>query len=63
MHARTEELRNIMAQNNLKAPAVAEILVRETNTVRIWRCKQTKRVIPEDALRVLKMKMALKAIA
>lgn len=52
-----------MSANRLKAPDVAEILNRETITVRIWRCEDTKRVIPEDALRILRMETAAKAPA
>lgn len=63
MHARTEELRTLMARHKMKAPDVAEIIGCETNTVRIWRCEQTKRVMPADKLRILKMELALKAIA
>lgn len=46
-------MHDIMHQYKLKATDVAEILGREVNTVRIWRCKSDNRNIPADALRLL----------
>jgi len=56
MHARTEQLHQIMRDHGLNAEAVASILNREPITVYIWRVENTKRVIPEDALRLLEAK-------
>ena len=55
MHPRTEKLHQLMYDNKLRADAVAAIVQRDTNTVRIWRCQNTKRVIPVDALRILEI--------
>lgn len=53
MHARTQRLHQLMRDNRVNAEVVAAMLGRETITVRIWRCEDTKRVIPEDALNLL----------
>lgn len=55
---RTEELRKIMADHRLKAPAVGKILNRSSQTVRSWACKNRGRSIPETALRLLKLTVA-----
>jgi len=63
MHARTASLHKIMADYKIKAPEVAQILGRLPITVYIWRCENTKRIIPQDALDLLQMKLASKAAA
>jgi hypothetical protein len=48
---RTERLRALMAQHNLKAKDVGAILKRSPQTVRAWACTAyDQRAIPEDAL-------------
>ena len=63
MHTRTAKLHKIMEDNGLKAGDVAEMLDRETITIRIWRCKSSTRVIPADALRLLELELIAKAAA
>ncbi len=63
MHARTAQLHKIMADHKIKAPEVARLLGRLPITVYIWRCEETKRVIPEDALKRLEFELASKATA
>jgi DNA-binding transcriptional regulator YiaG len=60
MHTNTERLHTLMQRNKLKAADVATILGREVNTVRVWRVRDTKRVIPDDTLTVLEVKLAEK---
>jgi phosphoribosylformylglycinamidine (FGAM) synthase-like enzyme len=53
MNPRTEQLRNIMHKYNLSCADVGEILDRTPQTVRLWRCKNQTRAIPDHALKVL----------
>lgn len=53
MDAKTEKLHAIMREYKFKAADVAEILGKEANTVRVWRCKSGNRVIPDDQLAAL----------
>lgn len=57
MTNRTEQLKQLMADHDLTAEKVAQLLNRSTMTVRIWRCKFDGRVIPEHALELLKAKV------
>lgn len=54
MNERTEQLRDIMSAHRLSAAEVGEILNRNPQTVRVWRSKYDARIIPADALNVLK---------
>lgn len=56
MTNRTEQLHQLMATHGLTAEKVGELLNRSPQTVRIWRCKDDKRQIPEHALELLKAK-------
>lgn len=56
MTNRTEQLHQLMATHGLNADDVGELLNRSPQTVRIWRCKDDKRQIPEHALELLKAK-------
>lgn len=58
MTNRTEQLHQLMATHGLDAEKVGELLNRSEQTVRIWRCKDSKRQIPEHALELLKTKVA-----
>lgn len=58
MHENTKKLRKLMKQHQLRAADVAAMLGRQDNTVRVWRVKETQRVIPDDALELLGMKLA-----
>lgn len=58
MTTRAEELRQLMADNNLSVADVAELLTRKPMTVRIWRCATGKRAIPQHSLDLLKLKLA-----
>lgn len=53
MDAKTVKLHDIMREYKFKASDVAEILGKESNTVRVWRCKSSNRVIPDDQLELL----------
>lgn len=57
MDNRTKKLRAIMKKHKLKARDVADMLGREPSTVRVWRCQHTKRVIPQDTLELLELKL------
>lgn len=57
MTTRTEQLRKLMAAHDLSTDKVGELLNRAPQTVRIWRCKDDKRQIPEHALELLKAKV------
>lgn len=57
MHKNTKRLRELMAAARLNAPAVAELLNREAQTVRGWRVKTTTRPIPSTALELLELKL------
>lgn len=58
MHKNTKKLRQLMRKHNVRATEVAELLGREVNTVRVWRVQETKRVIPNDTLELLALKLA-----
>lgn len=57
MTNRTEQLHQLMAERGLTPKQVGELLNRSEQTVRIWRCKDDKRQIPEHALELLKTKV------
>lgn len=50
MDAKTQKLFEIMRDYKLKAADVAEILEKEPNTIRVWRCKSSTRIIPQAEL-------------
>lgn len=56
MTNRTEQLHQLMLAHGLSIEKVGELLNRSQQTVRIWRCKDDKRQIPEHALELLKAK-------
>lgn len=58
MTTRTEQLKQLMKQHGLTIDKVAELLNRRPQTVRIWRCRDDNREIPEHALEVLRLKVA-----
>lgn len=58
MHKNTKTLRTLMKRHKLTAATVAHALGREVNTVRIWRMKETPRVIPNDTLKLLDLLVA-----
>lgn len=60
MTSRTEQLRDLMAAHKLSVAQVGAILHRTPTTVRIWRCKDDRRQIPEHALQLLRTKVAAK---
>ena len=60
MNPRTEKLRELMRSHQLTAADVAKILGRSVSTVRIWRCKNSSRIIPETALRLLELELSAK---
>lgn len=57
MKTRTERLRSLMAQHDLTAAQVGEILERKPATVRIWTCKNPGREIPVHTLELLEAKL------
>lgn len=57
MHQRTSELIKIMADNNLSAAKVAEMLNRKPTTILMWRTKSAYKVIPASMLELLKLKL------
>lgn len=57
MQNRTEKLRDVMAAHKLSADDVARLLNRTANTVRIWRCKDNRRIIPEHSLALLEARL------
>lgn len=57
MKNRTERLRSLMAQHDLTAAQVGEILGRKPGTVRIWTCKNPGREIPAHTLELLEAKL------
>ncbi|QMP19214.1 hypothetical protein [Pseudomonas phage Persinger] len=58
MTTRTEQLHQLMAEHGLTPAKVGELLNRKPQTVRIWRCKDDRREIPEHALELLRVKVA-----
>jgi hypothetical protein len=61
MIERTKKLRKLMAAHKLSAKDTGAILNRSASTVRIWRCKDTQRPIPDHALALLESKLAERA--
>ncbi|HEX8552519.1 MAG TPA: helix-turn-helix domain-containing protein [Abditibacteriaceae bacterium] len=61
MNQRTQRLIDIMKDSGLSAKDVAELLGKSEKTVRIWRCKNEDRVIPQNLLDLLILKLAAKA--
>lgn len=59
---RTTRLRAIMARHHLTARDVAELIDRETATVKIWRVGKT-RIIPAHTLEVLEARLAVRGVA
>lgn len=55
MHKNTIQLRKLMKKHKLKAADVAAITRRTENTVFIWRCKDDRRVIPAELLRLVEL--------
>ena len=62
MHDRTKELIEIMGDYSLSAPDVARILGRTPATVRIWRCRNSTRIIPAHALELLRAHLELETM-
>lgn len=58
MHKNTQELHQLMEQHQLTPNKVAELLNRKVGTVYIWRVKDTEKVIPDQTLELLKLKLA-----
>ena len=57
MTTRTEQLKKLMKDHYLSIEKVAEILDRKPQTVRVWRCSDS-REIPAHSLELLKSKIA-----
>lgn len=57
MHKNTKQLHSLMKRHKLTAAQVAKMLGREINTVRVWRVRETVRVIPDDTLELLTLKL------
>ena len=57
MTNRTEQLHQLMADRDLTAEQVGQMLNRKPQTVRIWRCKSDNRNIPESLLELLRLKV------
>lgn len=55
LHPNTRKLRQLMADNSLKAKDVAAIVRREPITVNIWRCADNRRVIPTELLNLVEL--------
>lgn len=55
MHAHTEKLRKVMRRHKLTSSEVADITNRSTTTVHIWRCKDDRRVIPAELLKLVEL--------
>jgi hypothetical protein len=55
MDKKTKRLRALMKKHKLDCAAVAGMLGRETNTVRVWRCEG--RIVPKLVLEVLEFKL------
>lgn len=58
MTTRTEQLKELMKTHDLTPEQVGSMLNRSAQTVRIWRCKNDSRQIPEHSLELLKAKLA-----
>jgi hypothetical protein len=56
MHERTVRLHEIMRTRRLNSPAVAEMVGRSSQTIRMWRCES--KVIPDHALTALEVAVA-----
>lgn len=59
MHARTKKLRNLMKRHGWTCADVAHFTGRSVQTVRIWRVKETTRVIPKGTLDYLETAQAV----
>lgn len=60
MNPRTEELRQLMVDHQLKAGDVARILNRGVQTVNLWRCQGAsteRQTIPQHMLDLLKFRL------
>lgn len=57
-HPNTAKLRKLMADNKLAAKDVGRVLKREPLTVHIWMCKDNRRVIPDNLLRLLELELS-----
>lgn len=57
-HKNTRKLRTIMRKHSLTAADVAKITRRAIGTVRIWRCKDDRRVIPVELLTLVELSAA-----
>jgi hypothetical protein len=60
MTDKTRRLRKLMREHRLKAADVAAMLGRKPSTVNVWRCSNDERVIPDQALQLLELKLALR---
>lgn len=61
MNERTKQLLQLMAEHNLSAAQVGELVGRSAQTVRTWRCGTTEsKVIPAQTLELLALKVAAK---
>lgn len=58
MNERTEQLRAIMTEHQLSTADVGKILKRAPMTVRVWRCKNGSRTIPDHSLKLLALAVA-----
>lgn len=63
MDKNTKKLHALMRRHNLNAPAVAKLLGRKPNTVRVWRVENTTRPIPDDALQLLELRLRHQGVA
>jgi hypothetical protein len=57
MTDRSQQLRKLMYDYNLTCADVGQLLDRTPITVRIWRCKNSQRQIPNTALIALKVRL------
>jgi hypothetical protein len=55
---RTEQLKDLMAEHDLSAADVGELLSRSVQTVRCWRCQWDARTIPAHTLLALRVLIA-----
>lgn len=58
MHERTLRLRELMKKYSLSVADVAEMTGRSESTVHIWRSSGENRVIPQQTLELLELKLA-----
>lgn len=57
MTNRINQLKQLMDEHGLTIEAVAVLLNRSPQTVRIWRCRNVGRQIPEHALELLRARL------